>query len=52
MPPSISSQPPYNLPDSWIKSKANLDLKTPLNFVSTRRHYRRKLRFTYCEQEG
>ncbi len=29
------SQPPYNLPDSWIKSKANLDLKTPLNFVST-----------------
>jgi Peptidase S46 len=29
------SQSPYNLPDSWIKSKANLDLKTPLNFVST-----------------
>ncbi|HYM79005.1 MAG TPA: S46 family peptidase [Candidatus Dormibacteraeota bacterium] len=29
------SQPPYNLPESWIKSKANLDLKTPFNFVST-----------------
>jgi hypothetical protein len=28
-------QPPYNLPESWMKSKANLDLKTPLNFVST-----------------
>jgi Peptidase S46 len=27
--------PPYNLPESWTKSKANLDLKTPLNFVST-----------------
>jgi len=30
-----NSQPPYNLPESWIKSKAKLDLKTPLNFVST-----------------
>jgi hypothetical protein len=30
-----SNQPPYNLPDSWMKSKAKLDLKTPLNFVST-----------------
>jgi hypothetical protein len=29
------SQPPYNLPESWIKSKEKLDLKTPLNFVST-----------------
>jgi len=29
------SQPPYNLPDSWLKSKSKLDLKTPLNFVST-----------------
>jgi Peptidase S46 len=29
------SQPPYNLPENWMKSKANLDLKTPLNFVST-----------------
>ena len=29
------SKPPYNLPDSWPKSKAKLDLKTPLNFVST-----------------
>jgi Peptidase S46 len=26
---------PYTLPESWIKSKANLDLTTPLNFVST-----------------
>jgi len=28
-------QPPYNLPESWIKAKSKLDLKTPLNFVST-----------------
>lgn len=30
-----NSQSPYNLPESWMKSKAKLDLKTPLNFVST-----------------
>jgi hypothetical protein len=30
-----NSQPPYNLPESWMKSKPKLDLKTPLNFVST-----------------
>ena len=29
------SKPPYNLPESWIRSKPKLDLKTPLNFVST-----------------
>lgn len=29
------NQPPYNLPDSWMKSKSSLNLKTPLNFVST-----------------
>ena len=29
------SQSPYNLPESWIKLKAKLDLKTPFNFVST-----------------
>jgi Peptidase S46 len=29
------NQFPYNLPESWMKSKAKLDLKTPLNFVST-----------------
>jgi len=29
------SKTPYNLPDSWLKSKSKLDLKTPLNFVST-----------------
>src|SRR5258708_35826315 len=29
------NQSPYNLPESWMKSKAKLDLKTPLNFVST-----------------
>ncbi len=29
------SQPPYNLPESWTKSKSKLDLKTPFNFVST-----------------
>jgi hypothetical protein len=30
-----NSQPPYNLPQSWIDAKPKLNLKTPLNFVST-----------------
>ena len=29
------SQSPYTLPESWIKLKDKLDLKTPFNFVST-----------------
>ena len=29
------SKPPYNLPESWVKLKGKLDLKTPFNFVST-----------------
>ena len=29
------SKPPYDLPESWIKSKAALDLKTPFDTVST-----------------
>jgi hypothetical protein len=29
------SKSPYNLPESWMKSKPSLDLKTPYNFVST-----------------
>lgn len=29
------SKPPYDLPESWLKSKPSLNLKTPLNFVST-----------------
>lgn len=29
------SEPPYQLPESWIKAKPQLNLKTPLNFVST-----------------
>ena len=29
------SKSPYYLPESWIKSKDKLDLKTPFNFVST-----------------
>jgi hypothetical protein len=28
------NQSPYNLPESWMKAKAKLDLKTPVNFVS------------------
>ena len=30
-----NNQPPYNVAESWMKSKSKLDLKTPLNFVST-----------------
>ena len=26
---------PYKLPDSWMSAKSKLDMKTPLNFVST-----------------
>jgi hypothetical protein len=29
------NQSPYNLTQSWMTSKSKLDLKTPLNFVST-----------------
>jgi Peptidase S46 len=30
-----NNQPPFNLPESWMMSKSKLNLKTPLNFVST-----------------
>jgi hypothetical protein len=30
-----NNEPPYKLPESWTNAKAKLDLKTPLNFVST-----------------
>jgi hypothetical protein len=30
-----NGQPPYSLPESWTKSKPELDAKTPLDFVST-----------------
>ncbi|MCU1300891.1 MAG: dipeptidyl-peptidase 7 [Candidatus Sulfotelmatobacter sp.] len=30
-----NNQPPYNLAQSWMNSKSKVDLKTPLNFVST-----------------
>ena len=30
-----NNQPPYQLPGSWMQPKSKLDLKTPLNFVST-----------------
>ena len=29
------SKPPYQLPDSWLKAKSSLDLKTPFDTVST-----------------
>jgi hypothetical protein len=29
------NQPPYKLPESWMQSKTKLNLKTPLDFVST-----------------
>jgi len=30
-----NNEPPYKLAESWINAKSKLDLKTPLNFVST-----------------
>lgn len=32
---SHGNKPPYQLPDSWNTAKSKLNLKTPLNFVST-----------------
>jgi hypothetical protein len=29
------NQPPYQLPDKWLKAKSSLKLNTPLNYVST-----------------
>jgi hypothetical protein len=29
------NKPPYQLPESWMKAKPKLNLKTPFNFVST-----------------
>jgi hypothetical protein len=29
------NKPPFDLPESWVKAKSKLDLKTPFNFVST-----------------
>jgi hypothetical protein len=29
------SQPPFELPESWLKAKSKLNLETPFNFVST-----------------
>jgi Peptidase S46 len=30
-----NNEPPYKLPESWMNAKSKLDVKTPLNFVST-----------------
>ena len=30
-----TGQPPFDLPDSWLRSKDNLDQQTPFNFVAT-----------------
>src|SRR5574340_972471 len=32
---SFSLKPPFNLPKLWLQSESRLDLKTPLNFVTT-----------------
>ncbi|HWP43053.1 MAG TPA: S46 family peptidase [Blastocatellia bacterium] len=31
----FNHEPPYRLPERWIKKKSAIDLKTPFNFVST-----------------
>jgi hypothetical protein len=31
----MHNREPFDLPESWVKRKSRLDLKTPLNFVST-----------------
>lgn len=31
----MNFKPPFDLPQSWLKRKSRLDLKTPFNFVST-----------------
>jgi hypothetical protein len=30
-----NNQPPFNLPESWMKAKARVKLDTPLNYIST-----------------
>ena len=30
-----NNQPPYKLPESWMSAKSKLNLKTPLDFIST-----------------
>ena len=32
---AMKHQPPFDLPQLWVKRKSRLDLKTPCNFVST-----------------
>jgi len=32
---SFGLKPPFNLPELWLKSESKLDLKTPLDFVTT-----------------
>ena len=46
------SQSPYNLPDSWMKLKAKLDLKTPLQFCFDGGHHRRQLRIPTVNKNG
>ena len=47
-----NSQPPYNLPESWMKSKAEPRPEDSAQLCFHARHYRRQFRITHREQEG
>ena len=47
-----NNQPPYNLPESWMKREVKAGSKDPAEFRFDCRHHRRQLRLAYGEQAG